>query len=330
MKIGWIAGAALAVALVLVLWWRSGDETTQQLASTGRLGHGVAADGSGPAGSGMRAGTPAARPAFGAPHHGLDGGASGGATDSGGERRADRVNGLPSAGSGVGSSGSGSHAANASGGTVVHSVASDATHREAPAPGSSGPVAAFNGGVDSDGQPIPDVVYQAKDDKVFPTDSQEEVGDAGKISGAAGTISFWLQPQWAAGNQEDATFVQLGDSGMEVMKNVNYLRFQFHDSDGGENGLGSNLGAWSQNEWHQVTATWQDTQLSLYVDGQLVSQKAFNRAPEFQPETKLYVGSAFPNGAAAAPASIGSLLVTNMNSSAGDVGSVFHNGPPKK
>jgi hypothetical protein len=285
----------------------------------------------------MHGGSAATRPGFGASRKGLDGGAGSGGTGGGGgseagsDRHAARINGLPAAGSGVGSSGSSAHdGAGGSGGTVAHAAASAATHREAPAPGSSGPVQAFNGGVDSDGQPIPDVVFQAKDDKFFPTDSQEEVGDAGKISGAAGTISFWLQPQWAQGNQEDATFVQLGDSGMEVMKNVNYLRFQFHDSEGGENGLGSNLGAWAPNEWHQVTASWQDSQLYLYVDGQLVSQKGFSKAPEFQQETKLYVGSAFANGAVAAPASIGSLLVTNTSAGAGDVATVFHNGPPKK
>ena len=321
MKIGWIAAVAVVVGLVLLLILRGGQNA--QPASSGSAE--LARTGARSGGAGERAGAPGGRAGFGIGRHDSndDGPASGsGAAGGRGER-------LAGAGAASGAAAASGGRGGFGGAALPRAGEADVTRREAPAAGSAGAVAAYDaGGVDAAGEPIPDVVYEGGAEKVFPSDSQEEVTDAAQISGAAGTISFWIKPEWSPGSQDDATLVQLGDSGMEVTKNVNFLRFQFHDSAGGENGLGTNLATWAPNEWRQVTATWAQNQLNLYVDGQLVSQNSFAKPPEFQGETKLYVGSAYASGAPAARASISSLLVLNRDYSAGEIGAQFHNGPP--
>lgn len=174
-------------------------------------------------------------------------------------------------------------------------------------------------------EPAPEVAFDGGPDKTFSTDWQVEVPDAGAIAGDAGTVSFWLKPGWEENNQNDATFVQLGDSGMHIAKNVNYLRFEYFDSEGNENGLGTNIGDWKTNEWRQVTASWAGGNLSLYVDGQLISQNRFNLPPTFANETKLYVGS--PAGAPVAPGDITYLKVTNSLITPADIAKQYQSGP---
>ncbi|MGH7786838.1 MAG: LamG-like jellyroll fold domain-containing protein [Candidatus Binatia bacterium] len=174
-------------------------------------------------------------------------------------------------------------------------------------------------------EPAPEVAFDGGADKTFSTDWQIEIPDAGAIAGDAGTVSFWLKPGWEENNQNDATFVQLGDSGMHIAKNVNYLRFEYFDSEGNENGLGTNIGEWKTNEWRQVTASWAGPNLALYVDGQLISQNRFNLPPTFANETKLYVGS--PGGAPVAPGDITYLKVTNSIITPADIAKQYQSGP---
>ncbi len=66
----------------------------------------------------------------------------------------------------------------------------------------------------------------------------------------------------------------------------------------------------------------------MYVDGKVVSQGTYQTPPEFQAETKLYVGSAFASGAPASPAQITGLRVVNRDAGAGEIGEQFHAGAP--
>jgi hypothetical protein len=108
-------------------------------------------------------------------------------------------------------------------GAIEAGAARQVTERDAPERGSTGPVDTFDAMTDSKGDPIPEVAYDGGMDKVFRTDSQKQVTDAGPIAGGAGTVSFWVKPEWAAGDQHDATLIQFGDSGLELTKNVNFL-----------------------------------------------------------------------------------------------------------
>lgn len=317
MRIGWIAAAAVLCVAGGLLLFRGGRDAAP----------GDAAAPDGPAARLARQ-TEGAAPGVlkrggrldaigGGPREPRGGGSAGG---SGG--RADRAL-LPDAGERAGRA--------KAGGAVDAALAGGraATEREAPKAGSTGPVDAFNANAAAPaGEPIPDVAYDGGLEKVFPTDSQEEVADAGPIAGGAGTVSFWIKPEWAPGDQNDATFIQLGDSGMEVMKNVSFLRFQYHDSNGVEHGLGAPLGEWPPGQWRHVAAAWVNGQLMLYVDGRMVSQGRYATPPEFQAETKLYVGSAFASGAPASPAQITGLRVLNRDAGAGEIGEQFHAGAP--
>src|SRR2546426_169274 len=82
-----------------------------------------------------------------------------------------------------------------------------------------------------------------------PTGSQVEIGAIREIAGSGGTMSFWLQPGWEAGNQDDATLLQLGDSRVGVVKNGDYLRFEVADDGGITSGIGAPITDWKQGEW---------------------------------------------------------------------------------
>jgi hypothetical protein len=68
--------------------------------------------------------------------------------------------------------------------------------------------------------------------------------------------------------------------------------------------------------------------LTLYVDGKMVSQDRYDTPPAFSAETKLYVGSAFANGAPASPAQITGLSVLNREAGSGEIIQKFQAGAP--
>lgn len=149
---------------------------------------------------------------------------------------------------------------------------------------------------DAGGGLPPDVAYDSGTEQRFSTSTQTELPDVGKLSGEAGTMAFWLRPEWAGDDQNDTVFLQLGDSGVHINKNVTYLRFEVTGSEGNEQGLGAYIGDWKPGEWHQVVGTWVGGQFVLFVDGKPVSQKMLTDLPDFQQDTRVYVGSNLPPG----------------------------------
>jgi hypothetical protein len=89
-------------------------------------------------------------------------------------------------------------------------------------------------------------------------------------SDPAGTVALWLQPEWASENSEDAAVIELGDGLFRVYKNVNVLRFEVM-SDSPEHSAGISIAEWQPGEWHSISATWADQQVTFYVDGQPVA-----------------------------------------------------------
>jgi hypothetical protein len=176
------------------------------------------------------------------------------------------------------------------------------------------------------GEPVPEVAYDSGLDKNFVTESQTELPDVGKISGESGTVSFWVKPDWDSNSQDDAGFVQLGDSGLHFVKNVNFLRFEYFDKNGAEQGLGTNISDWKQGEWRQVIGTWNGTTYQLYVDGKQLSQSTYPLPPDFQDETKVYVGSNLPPGAPPAPGEMSGVKVLNRWTSAAEIARQFQTG----
>jgi hypothetical protein len=153
-----------------------------------------------------------------------------------------------------------------------------------------------------------DVAFESTGSDQYPLNAQVEIPAAGNLVGQEGTVSFWLQPEWGDGNQDDATLVELGD--LQIVKNVHYLRAETA-SDGGVGGLGVPVDDWSAGEWHQVAATWSGNLLALYIDGELVTQTVRDRVVEVPPNARLYVGSDFADTRPVAPGLLGKVGVRN-------------------
>ncbi len=157
----------------------------------------------------------------------------------------------------------------------------------------------------------------------YTTDSRVEIGDIGQITGPAGTMSFWLQPESGAANQDAATLLQLGDGRIEVIENGNYLVFKFTDDGGITSGLGAPITDWEQSEWHQITTTWDGTEYALYVDGQLITQMSHDGFVDLPSGTKLYIGSNNPGRGSVAPGTIGHVDLRNRPLTPGEVANQF-------
>jgi hypothetical protein len=171
---------------------------------------------------------------------------------------------------------------------------------------------------------IPDVAYDGGGDHVFNTASQVEVTDARTIEGGAGTIAFWIEPAWEAFNQDHASFVRVGENGLQLAKYDNHLRFRYIDNTGNEYGGEADIGEWEPGEWRHVTATWMGGKLALYVDG---GQVFLNHGPTpgLQGDLKLYVGTP-ASTSAVAPAQLSYLTVLNREASVDEVKQMFESG----
>jgi hypothetical protein len=161
-------------------------------------------------------------------------------------------------------------------------------------------------------------VYDSGAEARFSTAAQFEVPDGGKVTPASGTVSVWLQPGWTDGNQDDASLVELGDHGLHIFKNVDFLRFEFTDSDGAAHGTGTNIDAWKGGEWHNVTATWGDGVISFYVDGQVVAERVAAQL-DLPSGSKLLIGSDYPPGRPVAPGALGNIQVYDRPSTPAEV-----------
>lgn len=326
-----VCGALTVLALGAHVWRNAVSPETSTATERvdggrGRLGSGPSSDTRGD--SGGRAVNGAAHPKSGALAGGAQDGADRVAADGSTSERRVGPPGLVRGAARL----DGEHLASAPGaaadarnpGGAALGQAPDVTKREVPDVPKQASLSTIAEPSENAPEPAPEVAYDGGPDHVFSTTSQVQVPDAANITGDAGTVSFWLKPEWGPNSQDDATFVQLGDSGLQVVKNVNFLRFEYIDSNGTENGLGTNIGDWQQDQWRQVTATWTNGNLSLYVDGQLISQNRYQNPPTFGEETKLLVGSDFPGPVA--PGQVSNLTVLNRDSSATEVSQQFLSG----
>src|SRR5437667_116463 len=153
-----------------------------------------------------------------------------------------------------------------------------------------------------------DVAFHSGDDVQFPTAERVAIPIDGKSQHAGGSVSLWVQPGWERGNEDDATLVQLGDR-VRLAKSVHFLRLEAADAeatDAGEvAGVDVPITEWNPGEWHQVTATWSDHALPLYVDGELVGRRMGRGHVDLPPDTELLVGSDLAESRRVAPGLIG-------------------------
>src|SRR5262249_1095957 len=105
-------------------------------------------------------------------------------------------------------------------------------------------------------QPEAEKVLSTEPGTHFDVKTQVDLGDANNMSSGAGTLSFWMRPDWEKGNLDDATLVELGDSGVFVTKAGDSLRFEVTDQNGEEQTLSFPISAWEKGHWRYISATW--------------------------------------------------------------------------
>lgn len=156
--------------------------------------------------------------------------------------------------------------------------------------------------VDSDDAPVAADNVESKDGFVmFGEDSQVVVPDAGNLSGPAGSISFWVKPEWEGSEKADAHMLDLStpnvwENRLAVNKNGRYLRFMFFPNTGQEVGVSSIIDDWQPNQEHHVVATWGPVDgggnvLQFYVDGRLVGTDQYDGEFEVPTNQNVILGN---------------------------------------
>ncbi len=145
------------------------------------------------------------------------------------------------------------------------------------------------------------VLFDSSKQQEFPADSRLQIEDAKNIiSGEAGTISFWLQPQWDGSDQTSGTLVQLGNAeakqnALEIFKDGQSLHLSLADNSRTQVETSSLIDTWRYGEQHLVTATWGQGAVAFYIDGRLVGQQPFAGQLDVPPQTPLDIGSGYPD-----------------------------------
>jgi hypothetical protein len=150
------------------------------------------------------------------------------------------------------------------------------------------------------------IVNLTEDNRDFSADQMFRVIPGPLIGTEGGGISFWVQPQWEAGDQSNATLMNLGADGsqqnrFEIFKDGQSLHFALVDSTGAQVDIGSTIDGWQPGEQHLVTATWGQTadgknEVLFYVDGKLAGQQTSNGKFEVPQDVRLGIGSDYGDG----------------------------------
>jgi hypothetical protein len=172
--------------------------------------------------------------------------------------------------------------------------------------------------LDADGYAVPYDVWAAGER--FATATPVDASPlARRLGGSSGSVSFWFQPRWNDGSQDDASFLEIADGSVRVVKNVDYLRFEFVDEAGVEHGLGAPITDWKPGEWHQVAGSWDGHTVALYFDGGLVRQAEID-APLVLPDgPRMRLGSDFPDYRPVAAGVVGGVRVNDRPLSADEL-----------
>jgi hypothetical protein len=160
----------------------------------------------------------------------------------------------------------------------------------------------------------------------FDVKTQVELAETSTLSTASGALSFWMRPDWDDGDAEDTTFLQLGDSGIFVTKVGDTLRVEVTDADGVEQSLSFPIDTWKRGHWRYIATSWEDGTYVMYVDGEQVAELPVASPPDFQPGTRVYVGTNAPAGALMSPAVVSQVTVLNRSVYPGEVSAAFRSG----
>ncbi|MBC7227754.1 MAG: 6-bladed beta-propeller, partial [Thermoflexales bacterium] len=151
--------------------------------------------------------------------------------------------------------------------------------------GAQGEIGMPNGTSFTTGRYAQGILIDANDTLTYPT--------AGNLNRTQGAIEFWIRPNWNGGDGQNYTFFEVGSdwfNRMRIMKDgANNLRFILWDSNS-EYGVAYNVAHWQAGEWHHVAVTWQENNISLFVDGEQQASNNSAKCPDSLAPT-IHIGS---------------------------------------
>jgi hypothetical protein len=119
----------------------------------------------------------------------------------------------------------------------------------------------------------------------------------GNIKRTEGAVEFWVKPNWDGDDGQNYVLFEIGSewyNRIRVAKDgANNLRLIVWDSST-EYGVFTNVSDWKAGEWHHVAASWQNSNLAIYVDGKLRDSTSSARSPD-KLGTTIIVGASSSN-----------------------------------
>lgn len=141
------------------------------------------------------------------------------------------------------------------------------------------------------------VDFSALPGAYFPPEAVLGYPNRGGLQVEAGTVMFWVQPvDWDGTDNLSYSFFLLRDTSsldhhFAILKSQVSLRFQIVNADGIEFDVFSPMSDWHRGDWHHVAATWGDSLMDLWVDGELVGEQNVDGIPAVQANSPAYWGS---------------------------------------
>jgi len=194
----------------------------------------------------------------------------------------------------------------------------------------------FNGNGQSLGSMAPliedNVVYDLDEGAYFPPEARFAFADAGNVKNNAGTIGFWMKPNWDGTDPRNASLVQYHTENwanrLQIFKNGIYLRYLFTDNTGNETNLSVDMAKeqWVAGDWHHVAVSWGDSLITMYVDGTQRQQGTYLGELDVPSGTALYVGSDAPGGNPGADATLQDFVVEDRAMDPAEVNDMYVQG----
>ncbi len=124
-------------------------------------------------------------------------------------------------------------------------------------------------------------LLEEEDGVYLDDDSVLSLPAEGRIGADGGTIDMLIEPSWDGVERTSNSILSVGEphekrNRLTIVKNVNDLRFLLFDDDGAEHDVSVSILDWVAGERHQITATWGDAEMKLYVDGRLAGRQRYS------------------------------------------------------
>jgi hypothetical protein len=129
------------------------------------------------------------------------------------------------------------------------------------------------------------ILIDMEDSLSYPTE--------GNINKDKGALEFWLKPTWDGDDGGGYVIFEVGEewyNRMRIMKDgANNFRFMVWSSQV-EYDAACSVTDWSAGEWHHVRTTWENGNISLFLDEELCDTQKFVVMPESL-SSRFFIGS---------------------------------------